>query len=562
MFSPQPDDGLSFCAGNSTFGKGSVIVLQRREQWKASVIRILPVLILIYCILQPILDVVGYWQTIRKLGNTVTMAVRMLLLGGSVLLGFLLSDRKKYYFLLAGVLAALTGLHVAANLPGGYEQPVQDLVNLVRIFLMPMTVVCFITFLRCGGEKAFRAMKTGMLINILIIVVVELLSVVTGTDRETYRHEHIGVLGWFYWANSQSAILSMMAPIVICWSLNRWKDKLLPVALLTVAAEVTLYFFGTRLTFGAMAASGFGVAVCLLIVDRKRWKQSLVIFLITALFLGAFPLSPTAKRLKAVKQINVRNEAEIAKQHIEPLPDEVIPPTETATEPEETDPDDDPKEPKNEQKQPNISTQDWAKMKAIYRGYLFGHIQRFGYERVMKQYQYTLDPAILGDWRIEKLRYCELLMEDASLMGRLFGLNLQDMRLFVKYGVRNEETGAWEDGWLIFDVENDFHGIYFLLGIVGLVLMIAFLIYFGLRALAAVIRDFKYYFTVDMVGFAGAYVFGLLHAYYTVSVLRRNNASVYMALVLVGLWYLSRKRSESRPAEKAQTDGEAEDCLP
>lgn len=527
-------------------------MLKQHDSWKAALIRRLPLIILIYCILQPVLDVVGYWQMVIEVGNSLTLALRILLLCGSVLLGFLLSDRKRYYYIVAGVLALLTVLHVVSNLPGGYTEPVTDLANLVRIYLMPMTVLCFITFLRCGGEDAFRAMKNGMLINILIIVAVEILSVVTGTDRETYRHEHIGVLGWFYWANSQSAILAMMAPIVICWSLSRWREKLLPVAFCTVAAEITLYFFGTRLTFGAMVACGLGVSLCLLVIDRKRWKQALVIFLVTAAFTAAVPVSPMARRMEAVDQINEKNEKVIEEQNITPLPSDV----EVSSDPTATySPDETGEQNPDSPNAPHLSEQDWEKLKKIYRGYLFGMVQHFGYERVMEKYKYTMDAAILGNWRTEKLTFCELLMEDANLGQHLFGINLLDMREFVHYGIKNEKTGEWEDGYINYDVENDFHGIYYLLGLVGLVLMIGFLLWFGVKALICVLRDPKTYFTVDMVAFAGAYIFGLLHAYFTVSVLRRNNASVYMALVLVGLWYLSRKRE---PGEKAEAIGPAD----
>lgn len=528
-------------------------MLKRWESRREGLLCLLPTLILIYCILQPILDVLGYWQMMLKFGNTLTMAVRMILLVGSVLLGFLLSDRKRYYFITAGVLLVLTALHAAANIPGGYTEPVTDLINLVRIYLMPMTVLCFCTFLRQGGDKAFQAMKKGLMINVLIIAAVELLSVLTGTDRETYRHEHIGVLGWFYWANSQSAILSMMAPIVICWPLQRWKGKLLPLALFTVAAEITLYFFGTRLTFGAMVASGAGVSVCLMLVNYRRWKEALLIFLITAIFTCAFPLSPAARRMQAVEQIVEKNEQVIIDQQIEILPDDAEVPTEI-TEPGETaaagEESITPKDPEA----PKMTNRNWKKMRKIYRSYLAGMIQRFGYARVMVKYNYTLDASILGDWRIEKLSFCELLMEDASAMQHLFGINLQDMREFVHYGVKNEETGVWEDGYINYDVENDFHGIYFLLGVAGLALMILFLLYFGILALLRVVRGFKTYFTIDMIAFAGAYVFGLLHAYFTVSVLRRNNASVYMALVLVGLWYLSqKKKAQTLPESKEET---------
>lgn len=527
-------------------------MLRNWDNTKDALIRRLPLLILIYCVLQPILDVAGYWQMMLDLGNAVTMGIRMILLAGSVLVGFLLSDRKRYYYITAGILLALTGLHVAANIPGGYTEPVTDLVNLVRIYLMPLTVLCFITFLRQGGEEAFRAMKKGMMINVLIIVAVEIISVLTHTDRETYRHEHIGVLGWFYWANSQSAILSMIAPIVICWALQRWKDKLVPIGLFTVAAEITLYFFGTRLTFGAMVATGFGITICLLVVNRRRWKQALVIFLITAVLTGLVSFSPMADRMRAVNDITMMHEAEIEQEHVQVfIPDTEPPAAETesnpsdtsSTEPSATDTQQEAEKPKKKF--------NWRKYRKIYKKYIPGLVYRFGYSRVIYKYNYTLDPAILGDWRIEKLSFCELLMEDANFMSHLFGINLMDMRVFVEYGVKVEGTeNEFVSGYLNYDVENDFHGIYFLLGIFGLVLMCGFLLYFGLLGLYRVIRDFRTYFTIDMIGFAAAYVFGLLHAYFTVSVLRRNNASVYMALVLAGLWYLSRKQKGSAPRKE------------
>ena len=95
-------------------------------------------------------------------------------------------------------------------------------------------------------------------------------------------------------------------------------------------------------------------------------------------------------------------------------------------------------------------------------------------------------------------------------------------------------------------MENDLHGMYFLTGAVGLGLMIVFLLFFGLRALIAVLRKPRQYFTLPLCAFAISYGLGLIHAYYTASVLRRNNASFYLALVLAGLWYLSRKRAEEK----------------
>ena len=509
-----------------------------RNPGKTVIIERLPSIVLFYCIFQPLLDVAGYWQMQLELGNALTMMIRMVLLGGSVFLGFYLSNRKRYYLIMAGILAFLTVFHIISNLPDGYSEPVTDIINLIRIYLMPLTTIAFITFLRCDGERVFSAIKKGLLINFAIIVLVELLSVITKTDPQTYHYDHVGVLGWFFWANSQSAILSMLGPIVICSALKRWKDQVLPVALCTVAAEATLYFFGTRLTFGAMLSGGFGVSICLLIYDRTRWMMAMTIFLLTLAFTCASPLSPMVHRLQAVEQLNAQNEQRIVEQEIVIISESVMFPTESSEDTVEI------QEPDHTPQNISISLENWEKLKSIYRGYMPGMVERFGYRRVIEKYNFTLDASVLGNWRIKRLSFCELLMEDASLGQHLFGINLQDMRVFLKNGIYNEETAQWEDGYEVYDVENDFHGVYFLLGMIGVVLMVIFLLWFGSAAILRVCKDFKNAFTLDMIAFAGSYVFGLLHAYFTVSVLRRNNASVYMAFILAGLWYLSQKQKQ------------------
>ena len=131
--------------------------------------------------------------------------------------------------------------------------------------------------------------------------------------------------------------------------------------------------------------------------------------------------------------------------------------------------------------------------------------------------------------------------------------NTIDIFNLINLVLYNANTHNWDSGYLEMDVENDFHGIYYLLGIVGLVLMIAFLLYFGLRGLIAVFRNRKRYFNLDMVGFAIAYGSAIGHAYFTVSVLRRNNASVYLAMVLAALWYLSQKKQPVESEKAVQS---------
>ncbi|MBR4656713.1 MAG: O-antigen ligase family protein [Oscillospiraceae bacterium] len=502
----------------------------------------LPLCIFVLCLIQPILDIAGYWQQTLGVGNAVTMALRMVLLGGTVLLGFLLSDRKRVYFLTAAILCLLTAGHVfaCACLSGGYQEPVKDLVNLVRIYFLPMMTICFITFMK-KNKAVFPAMMKGMVTDLLIIAGVQLISTLTGTDPHTYSVDKTGILGWFLWTNSQSAILAMLTPISICWALQKWEKRVLPVALITAISEATLFVLAPRLAYASLIGAGLGVAICLLLSKRQRWRQALAVALVTCLFVAAFPISPTHKRLSANDNRAEQTQQIIKKMdiHIEIVTEPASQSTLSSGETQEPG--------KTAPGKPVviIDKKNAEKLEKLYRSQdiLWSMVDRFGRDKVFEAYSYTLDPTILSNNRLMKIRFCQLLMSESGTSSKLFGLNLHEMT-YSRYD---------KDGKLTvdnYDVENDLHGIYFLTGIVGLCLMLIFLLWFGVRALIAVIRDHKYYFKLPLCAFAIAYGLGLIHAYYTASVLRRNNASIYLAMVLAGLWYLSRKK-ESQVEENS-----------
>ena len=101
--------------------------------------------------------------------------------------------------------------------------------------------------------------------------------------------------------------------------------------------------------------------------------------------------------------------------------------------------------------------------------------------------------------------------------------------------------------------KKDFHGIYYLTGLVGLGLMLAFLLTVGLRALIWALGDLRTRLSPELAAFGLAYGFAMVHAVFTASVLRRTNASVYFALVLACLWYLPRRGGPAVQDRKEKT---------
>lgn len=462
----------------------------------------LPQIVLILCLLQPCLDVLSYWLDHAGLSNTPTLLLRFALLGCMVLLGFLLTERRGYYFITAGILAVYTAGHLFFCWKNGYMDPVGDLTNLVRIYQLPLITLSFITCLR-RNEKCLSSIRLGFTLSLGLILLVELLSVLTGTNPYTYPNKSIGLLGWFYFANAQSAILSMLVPVAVAFLLERFRYHPLWSFLCSLAAFAMLYFFATRLAYAALLGTAVAFFVALLLLKKLQKSPSgraaVTLLLCAILAVGLVSFSPMEKNSEMVAANKILKQADI---------DALVAADAAAAEAE------------------GLSGDELrlASLRSAYEKYLPGPTGRYGLERTAAVYDHSTDAGVLADERLQKLNYCRMLLEDQPI-SRLFGLELADMTF---------------DGE-IYDVENDFHGIYYLCGAVGLALLLVFLLWFLWRILAALFRDFKGRFTMETVGYGVALICSLAHAYFTAGVLRRPNTTFYLAVILAAVWALTRK---------------------
>ena len=475
--------------------------------------RRLPLLVLLFCVLQPLLDVIGYWQQVWGLSNLPTMLVRLCLLLIGLLLGFAVTDRKWLYFSLAALLLCYLSGHICACVQnGGYLNWEQDLTDQARTLVLPVTALSMISLLRKNPD-CFGALKKGLMLDLGIILAVELLSLVTGTDPHTYEEKGIGLRGWFIWTSPQSAILSILAPLAVAWALERWPDRILPVTGAALLSFGALYFYGTRLAYLSLAAAGLGMAAAILLSDRRRWRQALAVFLCAGLFCALYPVSPMQRNRSAVEA-----NAKIKQERVSAAA------ARFGVEGDE------------------IHTENSEALSAAYHYNLQGMVDTFGLERVAERYHNTLKADQICDDRLMKLNYCSLAMEDAARntgLAPLFGLEIARTRV-EQTQVYRFETDDWATEAESYDPENDFYGVRYLCGWAGLLLLGALLLWIGLRALLALATRWKTTFSPTYAAWLGAFAIAVAYAFGTASVLRRNNASVYLAVVLAGLWHLSR----------------------
>lgn len=451
----------------------------------------LPGVLVGLCAAQPLLDVLSFWTQDLAWGSKLTLSLRLLIFLGVMLTGFVLSERRRFYWIAAAVCAALYAGHVLAclraNAPFTTANLISDATNFIRFAQLPLFTIAFITFLRCC-RQGFASLERGITIAFWIIAAVALLSALTGTNPYTYPDKRIGLCGWFYFANSQSAILSMLVPLALCPALRsgqirRW----LPIA---VVGFAELFCFATRLAYMSLFVTAIGTGIIWAITRRGDRKIYIALLLCAAVCAAAFPVSPMRQNQQAVTANAVRKQENI---------DRLV-----------------------AQGKAEFGDQGYAYLTYAYDEYLGGTVERYGLEATAEMYGYSTKAADITNVRTIKINYCRLMLNTEPFTSRLFGLSYDEM---TYHGY-------------CYDVENDFHGIAYLYGWAGLACLLTFLGYFLVIIVCALIRNARRYFTVEAGACGVALCTALAHIYNTAGVLRRPNASFYLCLILASIWYL------------------------
>jgi len=218
------------------------------------------------------MDICSFWLDKLGMSTTPTLLLRMLVFALTALIGFCLSDKKRYYWGLAAICAVFFVCHAVSCMRAGYISPFADLTNYIRVIQIPIFALCLITFLR-ADTQSYHWVGVGFAVSFAIISAVVLLSVVTGTNPYTYVDDQMGILGWFSTTNSQASIVSMMTPILICMAYKSKRTWLF--AATTVLACAQLYFLGTRLAYMAIFVSIFGtIFVAALCGEVKKLRYA------------------------------------------------------------------------------------------------------------------------------------------------------------------------------------------------------------------------------------------------------------------------------------------------
>lgn len=255
--------------------------------------RLLPRIMLLLICLQPVLDIVSYWQTELAIPISLSFAPRAIVFAFLFLGGLFLSEHKKAYWIMLGTVLAFWACHLAVCLQNGMtlRAMINDTTYYISVLQLPVTAISMITCLRLTKEEGFDALLGGFFWSLMLLLLSFLISWLTNTEPHTYPDSAQGICGYCFWPNAQSAILSMCAPVSIAYILRKKPEKTwLCIPVIAVSLSI-LYLHGTRLSYLCMLMTGIGMLIVLLITKQKR-RYVIAVAVVTAVFAGIFYLSP------------------------------------------------------------------------------------------------------------------------------------------------------------------------------------------------------------------------------------------------------------------------------
>ncbi len=455
-------------------------------------------------VLQPFLDMIAYFQYDSAVG-TMAGYLRLVIL---LLVPFAVLNKKRKlsFVILMGIIGLYCVLHMAGCYLNGYQNIVADLSYMMKVVQMPILGISFCYIL---NEEAYREqIVRGFVVNYIVIVISMVVAHLSGTALYTYNDYKIGYLGWFGNANSQSIILISISTFVIYYAVKKKSKVGVPLAMIGVA--IVLLSNGTKAGYLALLGIYAGLTAFyafdwFMAEKGKRKLQPVmiafsVILIVTSVL--AYPITPRyamdiysyGKREEENKVIEEEKEKISTTEKGDVLTlDDIL------------------ADPKLKQELIEIYEEDLNQ----------DLVEKFGVERVLAEYGWAPGAYELADVRLQKRINAKLVWEESNFITHLFGVEFTEM----------------ED----YDLENDYPAIFYYYGYVGFGLYMIFLAYFLVLIIKVLCKRFKEAFCLFNFMLALTYVLQLGLAQFSGAILRRPNASIYLALVVAMIYYQCKK---------------------
>lgn len=441
--------------------------------------------LLIFIMLQPILDLLtAFCIMVLKIDTTIGVLARLFVMGlGGIYIVFQARKRGnlKYLLYIIGMGAFFTiGLinNKLVKDPIVLGEEIKFIAKSLYPFIM---FTCYILVFKSLKENRHFKMRNSIAYAALIINIVMVVSVVTGTDYNSYDWLKVGSRGWFYAGNELGSILAIICPIVVLYSIEKTTSmSKIYCWIPSILIIFSLFAVGTKVGFGAIFATmiiAFIMCFIQAFMQRKDAKKNAYVLngmIAMTVFLGVMvytPFSPFMKNMGLHFQVIEKLQNEKKEENVKQL------------------------EELKEHKPHVIETE---KEKEIEK------------EKEQKE---EMQAIIFSGRELFEQQYKEY-YEKAPLSQKVLGMGY---------------SGNYKGEPKL--IERDFHDWFYSFGIGGLVLLLLPFVYFGLKIIRLVLTKFKQLFTVKYVLIMTGIGLALGISFIAGHVLMAPGVSFYLVLI-------------------------------
>lgn len=464
---------------------------------------------------QPVLDVLAYWTNNTQ--SSWAGYIRLVIMVALPLCMIFKLEKKKHFLISMLVIGAFCVLHFLNCMRLGYIDMFRDVSYMARVAQLPILTVCFVYAVR--DERMKRQAVAGLEVASLLVLVALVLAVITGTENVTYG-QGLGVSGWVIDNNrcANSIILVSLSCFAMFFGVK--SEKRLVNVLVPVIVSVVFISNGTKACYFGLFALMLGFAAFMVlnaVVNNVKLNKLLLAVLI-ALSLTAVVIYPYTPRAKVEALQASATALKDQDELVRLLNEKGYDPTSMTIEEKLADP----------------------VVREIFETYynkLMWHVipemfDRFGIERIMREYDMTTSAATLIDVRVMKRTYAKMIWDDADFITHLVGFEVSEIADPA------------------YDPENDWPALFYYYGYIGFGLYVAFILLFVWKLMKKVLYDFKG--SLNLLNFTLLLCFALQMglAEFSGALLRRPNVSIYCSVVLALIYYRCVREHAARAGEE------------
>lgn len=447
--------------------------------------------LLLIIIIQPILDIISYFQS-KYMSTSYTWVVRICILLLTFLICFIHSKNKKKLILFMLPYAVFATLHIVNLYRINKLNIVSDVKYFILTFQMPILSILLIDYIKNNAEKLSQ-IKKALFYNFIIISISIALAYVSKNYMTTYSD--LGIIGWFSSANTASMILCALTPWALYIFSNSKNMWLYTLGYLIIF--IILYTNATRSCYLTLIASLLFISFAIIFSkdDTKKLPKLAITIFFICLTVFSYKYSSTFSRMLDTKTTNDNYKQEIkniisSKNNNDNIDFD------------------------------NIDMNDNKLIADILRtSFLYENlINIHGEEKVVETMKPYLSSSALSDTRLSKRINAKIEFNDSDIITKILGI-----------GYSRIDANS-------LDLENDLTAIYYYYGYIGLITYISLIVFIIFKAVITFFKNPRLISDKEFLLLCFLILLLLLGGEYSGAFLRKSNANIYLSMYLVLLY--------------------------